>query len=125
MSRGVVFVVDDIADNRDLYELALRNAGFTVVTAAHAEEGLAKAFASPPLLVVMDHMLPGLDGCEAIKILKKDLRTATVLAIMVTGDSGPEVEELARKCGADDFRTKPLKPTDLLAAIDALLAGRV
>ena len=120
-TRGLALIVDDIADNRDLYAVALRVAGFRVQTAEHAEDGIAMAFAEQPAIVVMDHSLPGLDGCEATRLLKNDPRTANVPIIMVTGH-GTSVEEIARECGADDFRTKPLKPTDLLAAIQALLA---
>ena len=119
-----MLIVDDVADNRDLYEVSLRTFGFVVTTAERAEEGLAIAFEKPPDIIVMDHMLPGLDGCEATGILKKDPRTAHIPVIMVTGHSVLHIEELARNCGADDFRTKPLTPTDLARAIDALLDAR-
>lgn len=117
-----ILVVDDVADNRELYEIALRNAGYEVVTAETAELGIEIAFTGEaPALVIMDHHLPGLDGCEATRILKRDPRTAHVLVVMVTGHAIESIEQLARDCGADDFRSKPLKPSDLVALVRALL----
>jgi CheY-like chemotaxis protein len=69
----------------------------------------------------MDHSLPGLDGCEATRMLKNDPRTKTIPVIMVTGHALTSIEELARECGADDFRTKPLTPSDLIEAIVTLI----
>jgi CheY-like chemotaxis protein len=120
-SSRLALIVDDVADNRDLYAAALQLAGFRVMTAERAEEGLELAFTTPPDIIVMDHSLPGLDGCEATRLLKKDPRTKNVPVIMVTGHALTSIEELARECGADDFRTKPLTPTDLMDAIVVLI----
>ena len=119
---GHALVVDDVDDTRELYAEVLEDEGFRVVMAAHAEDGLEKAFADRPDIVIMDHSLPGMDGCEATRILKDDPRTASVPVIMVTGHALTSLEELARKCGADDFRTKPLSPSDLVKLVRQHLA---
>jgi CheY-like chemotaxis protein len=117
----LALIIDDVADNRDLYAAALQIAGFRVDVAERAEEGLDIAFAKHPDVIVMDHSLPGLDGCEATRMLKNDPRTKTIPVIMVTGHALTSIEELARECGADDFRTKPLTPSDLIEAIVTLI----
>ena len=119
----LALIVDDVADNRDLYGTALRLAGFDVKLAHDAETGLAIAFEQQPHVIVMDHFLPGMTGCEATRLLKSDPRTAHVPVVVVTGHAIQSVEQLARECGVDAFRTKPLKPTELLAVITALLDG--
>ena len=66
--------------------------------------------------------MPGLDGCEATRILKHDERTAAVPVILVTGNGAEATEGLARASGADDFQVKPLTPRHLVAAIESVLA---
>jgi signal transduction histidine kinase/ActR/RegA family two-component response regulator len=116
-----VLVIDDVDDNRDLYSVGLTRAGFAVEASPSAEEGLTKAFADPPDIIIMDQMMPGIDGCEATRRLKHDARTADVPVILVTGNSAGAIEELARAAGADDFQVKPLTPRHLVAAIESVL----
>src|SRR5687768_11167902 len=81
----LVLVVDDFADNRDMYARFLEFSGFRASQAANGQEALDKAFAERPDLVVMDLSLPGLDGWEATRRLKADARTKDVPVVAVTG----------------------------------------
>jgi CheY-like chemotaxis protein len=117
-----VLVVDDSADNREIYAAFLRYAGLAVVTAASAEEGLAKAAAEPPAVVVMDLALPRMDGFEATRRLKAHPRTKGAKIIVVTGHAIDEYQDRARDAGADAVCTKPCLPDDLLAQVKRMIA---
>lgn len=120
--RPLVLVVDDYADNREMYAEFLRFAGFTVLEAKDGYEALAQASATPPDLVVMDLSLPGLDGWEATRRLKADPRTKAAPVIAVTGFALGGHADAARAAGCDLVLTKPCTPEDLTAAIRRLLA---
>lgn len=119
VSPPLVLIVDDVADNREMYADYLRFAGLRVATASSAEEGLAAAAAEAPAVVVMDLALPGMDGWEATKRLKAMHPRIRVIA--VTGHVLPEHEDRARAAGADAFYTKPLLPSELLSGVSAFL----
>jgi two-component system cell cycle response regulator DivK len=112
-----VLVIDDVADNRELYAEFLAFAGLRVVTAADAERGLAEAFATRPSVIIMDLGLPLMDGWEATRILKADPRTRGTPLVVVTGYIEEEMLRRARDAGADAVLTKPCIPTELLARV--------
>jgi DNA-binding response OmpR family regulator len=118
---ALVLVIDDDLDNRDIYSEYLRFAGFRVVTAPTAEEGLVLAVAEAPAVVIMDVGLPHVDGWEATRRLKADPRTAKTRVLIVTGLEHDDAYRSALEAGADDFCMKPCLPADLLRRIRALL----
>jgi two-component system cell cycle response regulator DivK len=119
----LVLVVDDFADNRDMYARFLEFSGFKTMQAANGQEALDKAFATRPDLVVMDLSLPGLDGWEATRLLKRDPRTKGVPVVAVTGHALSGSGDRAREAGCDSYLAKPCLPADLVAEIRKVLAA--
>ena len=118
----LILVVDDYADNREMYSAYLKFQGLEVVEAANGAEALDRAFARPPDLVVMDLSLPGVDGWQATRALKADARTKNIPVIAVTGHALAGAPEHAAEAGCDGFLTKPCLPEDLLREIQRMLA---
>jgi two-component system, cell cycle response regulator DivK len=118
----LVLVVDDYADNREMYALYLRHMGYRVEEAEDGEEALEKAFACTPDLIVMDLSLPSLDGWEATRRLKADARTRQVPVIAVTGHAFEGQSQVAAKAGCDAFVTKPCEPKALESTIRRVLS---
>jgi two-component system cell cycle response regulator DivK len=121
MRRPRVLLVDDFPDNREMYALYLEYAGFEVAEAATGYEALAQAFAQAPDLIVMDLSLPGLDGWEATRRLKRDPRTKQIPILALTGHALEGFSQGARDAGCDAFVTKPCLPEELAVEIRALL----
>jgi len=119
--RPLILVVDDYADNREMYSAYLRFQGLDVVEAANGTEALEHAFARRPDLVVMDLSLPGVDGWQATRLLKADSRTKDIPVIAVTGHALAGAPERAAEAGCDGFLTKPCLPEDLLREIQRML----
>jgi CheY-like chemotaxis protein len=124
-SAPLILVVDDYADNREMYAAYLQFHGLNVVEAANGAEALERAFERPPDLVVMDLSLPGVDGWQATRTLKSDVRTKHIPVIAVTGHALAGAPEHAAEAGCDGFLTKPCLPEDLLHEIHRMLDGRV
>jgi two-component system, cell cycle response regulator DivK len=121
-SGPLILVVDDYADNREMYSAYLRFQGLDVMEAANGAEALERAFERPPDLVVMDLSLPGVDGWQATRALKSDMRTKHIPVIAVTGHALAGAPEQAAEAGCDGFLTKPCLPEDLLREIRRMLA---
>jgi two-component system cell cycle response regulator DivK len=120
-SAPLILVVDDYADNREMYSAYLKFQGLDVVEAANGAEALERAFERPPDLVVMDLSLPGVDGWQATRALKADARTKNIPVIAVTGHALAGAPEQAAEAGCDGFLTKPCLPEDLLQEILRML----
>src|ERR1041385_8784126 len=119
-----ILVVDDEPDALELVGFNLKRAGFEVVTAADGAEAVRKSRQLLPNLVVLDLMLPEMDGLEVCKSLKGELRTATIPIIMLTA-RGAEIDRvLGLELGADDYLTKPFSPRELVLRIRNLLGRR-
>lgn len=121
---SLVLVVDDFADNREMYARYLEFSGFRVLQAANGQEALDRAFEARPDLIVMDLSLPGVDGWEATRRLKQDARTKDVPVVAVTGHAFAGSSESAQQAGCDGYIMKPCLPTDLVAEIRRVLSGR-
>lgn len=116
-----ILVVDDELDALELIEFNLKAAGYEVVTAADGNEGLQKARTVLPGLILLDVMLPEIDGMEVCKILKRDPATAAIPIIMLTA-KGAEIDRvLGLELGADDYVTKPFSPRELMLRVKGLL----
>lgn len=124
MARERILVVDDEPDILELVQYNLQKDNYDVVSVLSGEEALARVQTSPPDLVVLDLMLPGMDGLEVCKQLKQEPRTAAIPLIMLTA-RGEEADVVAGlELGADDYLTKPFSPRVLLARIKAVLRRR-
>ena len=119
----LVLVVDDYEDNREMYASYLEFAGLRVEQAVNGSEAIAKATTLRPDLIVMDLSLPGIDGWEATRRLKKDPGTRAILVLALTGHALEGVEQGAKAAGCDAFLTKPCLPEDLCREIHRLLAA--
>ena len=116
-----ILVVDDEPDALELIEVNLKAAGFEVVSAANGRVALEKARASMPALVLLDVMLPEVDGLEVCKNLRRDSKTATIPIIMLTARAAELDRVLGLELGADDYVTKPFSPRELILRIKNLL----
>jgi len=117
-----ILIVEDEPDVVDLLTLQLRKAGgFTAITAQDGAEGLKKARAESPALIVLDLMLPRMSGLEVCKVLKTDLSTRHIPIIMLTAKAEEVDRIVGLEFGADDYVTKPFSPREMLLRIKAIL----
>jgi len=119
----LVLVVDDDRDGRDMYTATLAAAGFRVEQAIDGFEAVDKGFKLRPDLILMDLLMPRLDGWEVIGWLKNNRNTHDIPILAVTG-AQPEQRDLARDAGVHSVLVKPCPPDALLAAIRTVLAER-
>jgi two-component system cell cycle response regulator DivK len=117
-----VLIVDDTQDTRDLYAHFLGFQGIRALLAASGEEGIEIAIASRPDLIVMDIMMPGMTGVEAIRRLKADARTTGIPIIALTASHDPKLRAEVKSACCDSFLTKPCMPGRLADEIKRLLA---
>jgi CheY-like chemotaxis protein len=117
-----ILIVEDNEMNRDMLSRRLARRGYEVAIAVDGEQGLAMAQAEAPALILMDMSLPGLDGWEATRRLKAMPETRHIPVIALTAHAMAGDREKAVAAGCDDFDTKPVELTRLLAKIEALLA---
>jgi len=119
-----ILAVDDEEDILELIQYNLEKEGFEVLCAATGEEALVKAGTQYPDLILLDLMLPGLDGFQVCRTLKSDSKTQEIPIIMLTA-KGEESDVVAGlEMGADDYITKPFSPNVLVARIRAILRRR-
>ena len=116
-----ILVVDDEPDALELVRFVLKQAGFEVSTAADGEEALKQARATLPDVILLDIMLPEVDGLEVCKTLRRDGATAAIPIIMVTAKAAEIDRVLGLELGADDYVTKPFSPRELVLRIKAVL----
>src|SRR5262245_55142593 len=121
MPRGTVLVIDDEQDLIELVRYNLEKDGFEVVGALDGENGIRMARERKPELVVVDLMLPGLDGLEVCRLLRADERTSHIPVIMLTARGTESDRVVGLELGADDYVTKPFSPRELAARVKAVL----
>jgi DNA-binding response OmpR family regulator len=120
-----ILVVDDEPEAVELVDFNLKQAGFEVLTAADGAEALKKAHSAVPSLIVLDLMLPEIDGLEVCKMLRRDPATASIPIVMLTAKAAEIDRILGLELGADDYITKPFSPRELVLRIKRiLLRGR-
>jgi len=116
-----VLIVEDEADVVDLLRYNLSKAGFSVLVAKDGLQGLEMARKNRPDIIVLDIMLPGMDGYAVCKALKKDPGTESLPIVMLTAKSELNERVHGLEIGADDYVTKPFSPRELVLRVQALL----
>lgn len=116
-----ILVVDDEPDAVELISFNLKSAGFEVVTANDGAEAIKRAQALMPDLILLDIMLPEVDGMEVCKTLRRDPATVDIPIIMLTAKAAEIDRVLGLELGADDYVTKPFSPRELVLRVKGLL----
>ena len=122
-SSEVVLIVDDVPDNLAMLHDALDESGYTVLVATHGEAALQRAAQALPDIVLLDAMMPGMDGFEVAKRLKATPQTAHIPIIFMTGLTDTEYLVAALEAGGVDYVTKPIKPKEVLARMGVHMQG--
>ncbi len=117
-----ILVADDEPELVELVEFNLKQAGYSIATAVDGAEALKKARSQPPDLILLDIMMPEMDGLEVCKILRREPATAKVPIIMLTAKASEIDRVLGLELGADDYLTKPFSVRELLLRIKKILA---
>lgn len=120
-----ILIVDDDVDTLRLVGLMLQRQGYEISAAANGSQGLAKALEERPDLILLDVMMPDMDGYEVTRRLRKNPATATIPILMFTAKTQLDDKVTGFEVGADDYLTKPTHPTELQAHVKALLARNV
>ncbi len=122
-NNDVVLIVDDVPDNLSVLHDALDESGYTVLLATSGEAALQRAAQALPDIVLLDAMMPGMDGFEVAKQLKASPLTAHIPIIFMTGLTETEYLVAALQAGGVDYVTKPIKPKEVLARMGVHLQG--
>ena len=118
-----ILLVEDNEMNRDMLSRRLERRGYEVIVAVDGEEGVARAKADGPDLVIMDLSLPGIDGWEATRQLKAADESKAIPVLALTAHAMAGDRERALEAGCDDFDTKPVDLPRLVDKIEGLLGG--
>ena len=121
MANELILAVDDEAHILELLSFNLEASGYRVVTAATGEDALVVCAHERPAMVLLDIMLPGIDGMEVCRRLKSAPTTADIPIIMLTAKGETDDKVAGLQMGADDYITKPFEMKELLARIEAVL----
>ena len=121
MAKGRILVVDDEIYIVHILDFSLGMEGYEVVTALDGEQALEKARAEKPDLIVLDIMMPKLDGYETCKRLKADATTKDIPVILLSAKGRNVDQKVGFEVGADDYITKPFSPRKLVERINAIL----
>ncbi len=121
MAKGKILVVDDEIYIVHILDFSLGMEGYEVLTALDGEQALEKARAEHPDLIVLDIMMPKLDGYETCKMLKADEATKNIPVILLSAKGRNVDQKVGFEVGADDYITKPFSPRKLVERINAIL----
>jgi two-component system phosphate regulon response regulator PhoB len=124
MANEHILVIEDEEDIVELLRFNLVKNGYRVTAALRGDDGLAAARAHVPDLILLDIMLPGLDGIEVCRELRREARTAAVPIVMLTARAEESDTITGLELGADDYVTKPFSPKVLIARLRAVLRRR-
>ena len=123
MKKRILLVEDDPGAIR-LVGYTLEQEGYEVLTAANGVEGLRKAREEEPDLLILDVMLPGLDGFELCRRLRADAQTAGLPVLMLSAKAQEIDKTTGLKMGADAYLTKPADPSEIVSRVESLLAQK-
>ena len=123
MSKKILIIEDDPGTSR-LVDYSLKQEGYEVITASNGLDGLRKALSESPDLVILDVMLPGLDGFEICYRLKAEPSTVNMPILMFSAKAQEIDKDTGKRVGADDYLTKPSAPADIISHVANLLAKK-
>ena len=121
MPKGSILIIDDEKDLVELIRYALEKEGFKVIGAGDGETGLSLVAAAKPDLIIIDLMLPGMDGLDVCRLLREGAETSGIPIMMLTAKTSESDRIVGLELGADDYMTKPFSPRELGARVRALL----
>lgn len=121
MAKEKILIVEDEKDIVKMLEYNLKKEGFLVSSSRNGEDAVKAANTDRPELILLDLMLPGMDGLEVCRQLKRENKTASIPIIMLTAKSQESDKIVGLELGADDYVTKPFSPKELIARIKAVL----
>jgi CheY-like chemotaxis protein len=122
--RAAILVIEDDPPTAHLLQILLEREGYQALIASNGVEGLEIAWSRPVDLILLDLMLPGMDGFEGLNRLRSDPRTVSVPIAILSVKSQHTDKQAAARLGADAYLVKPYNHADLLATVDALLRAR-
>ncbi len=120
MNGKKILIVEDNPQNRELAHDLLEIAGYEVIEAENARIGINKANKDAPDLILMDVQMPGLNGLQAINILKKDNKTKNIPCILVTASATKEDKEHYKIAGSNGYITKPINTRTFVTEIEKI-----
>ena len=123
MAKGKILVVDDEINITQILEFSIGAEGYEVITAANGEEAIDKARREQPDLIILDIMMPKIDGYEACRILKANPLTKGIPVVLLTAKGRDIDKRLGYEVGATDYIIKPFSPNKLVDRIHQLLVG--
>jgi len=123
MNKRILVIEDDVNALR-LLEYTLEQGGYQVLTATNGLEGLKKAQDEHPDLIILDIMLPGLDGYEICHRLRQKPENVTLPILMLSAKARQDDRNIGLRMGADDYLTKPADPSVIVTKVEALLTGK-
>ena len=121
MSKQSILIIEDDLDIAELLQYNLQKDGYPVRTSRDGESGLHAARKFKPDLILLDLMMPGMDGLEVCRHLKRDPGTASIPLMMITAKDAESDVVLGLELGADDYVSKPFSPREVLARVRAIL----
>jgi len=124
MSKKILVIEDDPGSLR-LTQYTLEHKGYEVLTASNGLEGLKKAQNEGPDLIILDVMLPGIDGFEICHHLRAEPQTAKLPILMLSAKAREVDKDTGHKVGADDYLTKPASPSEIIDKVESLLAQKI
>ncbi len=123
MGKKILVIEDDPATQR-LVDYSLMQEGYQIITASNGLEGIRKAIGELPDLVILDVMLPGMDGFEICYRLRSEAATANLPILMFSAKAQEIDKDTGIKVGADDYLTKPSAPADIIKRVEKLLTKK-
>jgi len=122
MKKAKILVVDDEVNITQILEFSIGAEGFEVITATNGEEAIDKARKEQPDLIILDIMMPRIDGYEACRILKANPLTKNIPVVLLTAKGRDIDKRLGYEVGATDYIVKPFSPNKLIERINELLS---
>ena len=123
MGKKILIIEDDPATQR-LVDYSLKQEGYQIISASNGLEGIRKALGESPDLIILDVMLPGMDGFEICYRLRSEPSTANLPILMFSAKAQEIDKDTGIKVGADDYLTKPSAPADIVNHVNKLLAKK-
>ena len=124
MAGELILIIEDNENNRILVRDVLQSRGYRTEETDNAEEGLRLARASQPALILMDIQLPGMNGMDALKLLRAEPATREIPAMAVTASAMTHDRQKIMAAGFDAYQTKPLNVREFVEAVRGVLAAR-